>query len=256
MKSSNVAALAALSVMSSTTLAGSPDPQSAVLRFSDGRPPAHRIEEINAVLGSVGVHLSRITLPESARPLLATSANAPLSAVQQRELLTTFALSREDVLEQIRLAGRQPVLPQGGSLVTRESGVPPYPKVYDLKAMSASDRVAARDKFARLHVNATDDGVGVDEVMTLVAGGPWTWYFLLAKDVVGELQMARITPGVTGWRLSYPGLTPHGGHFQAEDGLVVAYITGPEEWQMRYRAPSVLGAAMLGKNPWIDFGAR
>ena len=70
------------------------------------------------------------------------------------------------------------------------------------------------------------------------------------------LRRSLSSPGVTGWRLSYPGLTPHGGHFHAEDGLVVAYITGPEEWQMRYRAPSVLGAAMLGKNPWIDFGAR
>jgi hypothetical protein len=257
MKSICFAAIAALCLLSSSAFAaGSLDDGGAVLNFSDGRPSARRIEDINAILRSVGVHLSRTPLPARATPLLAASAHAPLTDVQQRELLAIFALSRRDVLEQIRLAGRQPVLPRGGHLATRESGVPPYPKVYDLKAMSASDRVSARNKFARLHVNATNEGVGVDEVMTLVAGGPWTWYFLLADDVVGELQMARVAPGGPGWRLSYPGLTPHGGYFHANDGLVVAYITGPEEWQMRYRAPSLPGAAMLGKNPWIDFSAK
>jgi hypothetical protein len=105
-------------------------------------------------------------------------------------------------------------------------------------------------------VNATDDGVGVDEVMTLVAGGPWTWYFLVDDQVVGELRMPRVEWGGKGWRLSYPGLTPHGGHFHAADGLVVAYITGPAEWQMRYQAPGLAGADMLGKNPWIEFSAR
>jgi hypothetical protein len=98
--------------------------------------------------------------------------------------------------------------------------------------------------------------VGVDEVMTLVAGGPWTWYFLIKDNVVVELQMSRVDPAGRGWRLSYPGLTPHGGHFHAEDGLCVAYITGPEVWTMRYEAPGVADAQMLGKNPWIDFNAR
>lgn len=257
MRSIRFAALAALCLLSPAAFAaGNLENGGAVLSFSDGRPSARRIEEINAVLRSVGVHLSRIPLPARAKPLLVASVTAPLTDVQQRELLAIFALSRQDVLEQIRIAGRKPVLPRGGRLATRESGVPPYPKVYDLKAMSASDRVWARDKFARLHVNATNDGVGVDEVMTLVAGGPWTWYFLLADGVVGELQMARVAPEGLGWRLSYPGLTPHGGHFHATDGLVVAYITGPEEWQMRYRAPGLPGSAMLGTNPWVDFSAK
>lgn len=256
MKKSAFAALAALSVSASPLLAVGAETEGAVLHFSDGRPAVRGVAEVNAVLGTAGVHLSRIPLPARARSLLESSAHAPLTDEQQRELLAMFALSRDEVLEQVRLAGRQPVLPQGGSLTTRESGVPPYPKVYDLKSMSDSDRLAARDKFARLHVNATDDGIGVDEVMSLVAGGPWTWFFLLDGNVVARLQMARVAPGDAGWRLSYPGLTPHGGHFHATDGLVIAYITGPKEWQMRYRAPQVPGAAMLGQNPWIDFAAR
>jgi hypothetical protein len=158
MKKSIFAALTVLSVLPSSLFAGTPDPEGAVLNFSDGRPSLRGLAEINAVLGTVGVHLSRMALPDRARPLLEASARAPLTDAQQRELLEMFALSKEDVLEQIRLAGRQPVLPSGGSMATRESGVPPYPKVYDLKSMSDSDRVAARDKFARLHVNATEAG--------------------------------------------------------------------------------------------------
>ena len=141
-------------------------------------------------------------------------------------------------------------------MTSGEATVPPYPKVYDLRAMRPQDRIDAREKFARLHVNSADDGTGVDEVMSLVAGGPWTWYFLLADNSVAELRMSRVGSTGPGWRLSYPGLTPHGGHFHAEDGLVVAYITGPSTWTMRYEAPGTAGASMLGKNPWIDFDLR
>jgi hypothetical protein len=170
--------------------------------------------------------------------------------------MEVFSLSRQDVLEQARAAGREPVIPGGGSMSSGEAGVPPYPKVYDLKSMGPQDRLNARNKFARLHVNSTDDGVGVDEVITLVAGGPWTWYFLLKDNVVVELQMSRVESGGRGWRLSYPGLTPHGRHFHAEDGLCIAYITGPTVWTMRYEAHGLAGAEMLGKNPWIDFNAQ
>lgn len=228
----------------------------ALLRFSDGRDSLSELDAINEVLGTIGVHLSRIELPEAARSLLEASAQGPLSDAEKAKALEIFGLSREDVLEQVRLAGRAPVLPEGGSMRSGESGVPPYPKVYDLKSMTQLDRRYARDKFGRLHVNSSDEGVGVDEVMSLVAGGPWTWYFLLQDEVVVELRMSRVDSNDRGWRLSYPGLTPHGGNFHAESGLCVAYITGPEVWTMRYEAPGLPGEKMLGTNPWIDFNDR
>lgn len=230
--------------------------EGARLRFSDGRDSLSDLTAINEVLRSVGVHLGRIDLPEGARSLLESSARAPLSDAEKATILEVFALSRQDVLDQVRLAGRVPVLPEGGSLQSGETGVPPYPKVYDLRSMSQQDRLFARDKFGRLHVNSSNEGVGVDEVMSLVAGGPWTWYFLLEDGVVAELHMSRVDATDRGWRLSYPGLTPHGGHFHAESGLCVAYITGPEVWTMRYEAPGLLGEELLGTNPWLDFDAR
>lgn len=226
------------------------------LRFSDGRASLGDLAAINEVLGTVGVHLSQIDLPQAAHPILAASDEAPLTDAQKAKLLEIFKLSRQEVLEQVRIAGRAPVLPDGGSMSSGESGVPPYPKVYDLSSMKQEDRIYARDKFARLHVNSTDEGVGVDEVMTLVAGGPWTWYFLLKDNVVVELQMSRVESKGKGWRLSYPGLTPHGGHFHAHSGVCIAYITGPERWTMRYAVPELPGEKMLGTNPWIDFNER
>lgn len=228
----------------------------ASLEFSDGRPSLSGLDAINAVLGTIGVRLRRVDLPVAARPILEASARAPLTQAQKAELLALFSLSRQDMLDETRAAGRAPSVPGGGSMITGEIGVPPYPKVYDLKAMGPQDRLGARNKFARLHVNATDDGVGVDEVMTLVAGGPWTWYFLLKDNVVVKLKMSRVDPAGQGWRLSYPGLVPHGGHFHAEDGLCIAYITGPASWTMRYTAPALPGAVMLGGNPWIDFNSN
>lgn len=228
-----------------------------LLRFSDGRDSLKDLAAINDVLKQVGVRLNRVDLPTTIQPLLKASAKAPLSDADRAEILKAFSLSRQDVLEHARAAGREPVIPGGGSMSSGEVGVPPYPKVYDLKSMGPEDRINARNKFARLHVNSNDDGVGVDEVMTLVAGGPWTWYFLLSNNVVVELHMSRVEPAeAKGWQLSYPGLTPHGGYFHAEDGLCIAYITGPKVWSMRYEAQNVAGAEMLGSNPWIDFSSK
>jgi hypothetical protein len=55
------------------------------------------------------------------------------------------------------------------------------------------------------------------------------------------------------WRISYPGLVPHGGYFDAAAGLVVAFAHGPEHFVMRYEDKGVKGWETLGDNPWIDF---
>ncbi|MDJ0947729.1 MAG: hypothetical protein QNJ94_02315 [Alphaproteobacteria bacterium] len=249
-------AILALTLFASTSYAQSQNEGGALLKFSDGRADLTDLSKINEVLMTVGVRLSRIDVPEEAVPLLEASVKAPLSDEQKERVLEMFSLSRQDVLEQVRVAGREPVIVGGGSMTSGEVDVPPYPKVYDLSSMTAQDRLYARNKFGRLHVNSTDDMVGVDEVMTLPAGGPWTWYFQVEDNVAVELQMARVEPGEQAWRLSYPGLTPHGAYFHSEVGLCIAYITGPETWTMRYQAPIASGADMLGENPFIDFDAK
>ena len=234
-----------LSLFSCTLSASATEKEGVLLKFSDGRASLSDLAAINDFLKTIGVQLNRIELPIAARPLLEASAKASLSDAERTRYpggVLGIASGRGRAGP---VAEREPVLPRGGSMSSGEVGAQPYPKVYDLKSMGPQDRLNARNKFGRLHVNSTDDGVGVNEVMTLVAGGPWTWYFLLKDNVVVELQMSRVEPAGRGWRLSFPGLTPHGGHFHAEDGLWHRlHITGPEVWTMRYEASGLAGAQM------------
>ena len=230
--------------------------ESARLVFSDGRPDAIGLSAINEILKAVGVRLNQVEVPKASIPLLQKSLKTKLTDDDKAQVLKAFELSRKQMVSLTKSSGRNPVLPDGGSMSSGEIGVAPYPKVYDLSAMSPQDRLGARNKFAKLHVNFADGQVGVDEVMTLPSGGPWTWYFQIKDQVAVKLEMGKVEPGARAWRLIYPGLTPHGAHFHADNGLCIAYITGPQTWKMHYEAPGLAQADLLGKNPWVNFDSK
>ena len=223
------------------------------LSYSDGSPPTYGVRGINEVLRSIGVRVSTLSLPDEASHLLKASETRALTSSEANELISIFSLDRGDLLDEIKMAGRKPAVENGGHLSTSEVGVSPYPKVYDMNALSPEVEIYLQEKFGKLHVNSTDEGIGIDEVMTIVSGGPYTWFFVLPDNVVGKLTFGHVGESGHAWRISYPGLIPHGGYFDAEYGLVVAYAHGPKNFVMRYEEPSVPGAESLGKNPWIDF---
>ena len=223
------------------------------LAYSDGRPASRGLEEVNAVLRSVGVRVSTVALPSAAKPILKASQRRAITKSEADALLSHFSLHRGQLLEEIRKAGREPEAHRGGFLSTYETGMTPYPKVYDMKAMSSELKAFLQAKFGKLHVNSADNGIGIDEVMTIVSGGPWTWFFSLPDNTVGKLTLGHVGLDGDAWRISYPGLGPHGGYLDADYGLVVAYAHGPETFVMRYEEPSVQGAELLNTNPWIDF---
>lgn len=226
------------------------------LSYSNGAEDSIGLKDINKVLKSVGVRITTVQLPEAAFPLLRVSEKRALNPEEAKQLISNFSLHRGELLDQIEKAGRKPEMHRGGYLSTSEVGVAPYPKVYDMKALSPKVIAYLQEKFGKLHVNSADDGTGIDEVMTIVSGGPWTWFFLLPNNVVGKLTLGHVGKAGHGWRLSYPGLGAHGGFLDAEYGLVVAYAHGPKNFVMRYNEPSVMGAKMLGTNPWIDFSGK
>lgn len=226
------------------------------LSFSDGRNDAIGLVDINAVLSSVGVRVSTVELPEKAKPILETSKTRALDKKEASDLIAAFHLDRKGLLNQIEKADRKPVAENGGSLITGEDDMAPYPKVYDMKALSPEVTIFLQDKFGKLHVNSTDNGMGIDEVMTIVSGGPWTWFFVLPNNVVGKLTLGHVKIDGLGWRISYPGLGPHGGFLDSEYGLVVAFAHGPEKFVMRYEDPNVTLDKWMGENPWIDFSGE
>jgi len=222
------------------------------LSYSDGRAVTIGLKSVNAALGQVGVRVSEIALPKVAASILKTSQTRAINPEETKELLSIFSLHRGELLDQITQAGRQSEAHRGGFLSTSEVGVAPYPKVYDMKALTPEVVVYLQEKFGKLHVNSADNGMGIDEVMSIVSGGPWTWFFLLPGDVIGKLTLGYVGLDGPGWRISYPGLVPHGGYLDPEYGLVVAYAHGPKNFVMRYEDPSVEGAELLGTNSWID----
>lgn len=223
------------------------------LYYSDDSAPSYGIEAVNRSLMNVGVRVNQVSIPTEARPILHASALRAVTETEADQLIEHFHLGRRELLEQIGQAGREPEMHRGGYLQTSEQGVSPYPKVYDMMALDQETTVFLQHKFGKLHVNSSEAGVGIDEVMTIVSGGPYTWFFVFENNVVGKLRFGEVTENDQAWRISYPGLVPHGGYFDAPNGLVVAYAHGPKNFVMRYEDQSVEGYQTLGKNPWIDF---
>lgn len=223
------------------------------LYYSDGSRPDFGMASVNKRLQTIGVRVTQVPIPEAAKPILSSSLRRALSQEESDRLIQHFRLGRRDLLGEIRAAGRKPTVHQGGHLQTSETGVAPYPKVYDMQALDPSTVAYLQRKFGRLHVNSSEAGVGIDEVMTIVSGGPYTWFFGFENGVVGKLHLGRIQKNGKAWRISYPGLVPHGGYFDAPDGLVVAYAHGPRHFVMRYADLTIAEHEILGDNPWIDF---
>lgn len=238
------------------SMAATQQPAQIALFYSDGAKPDYGVDAVNQRLQNIGVQVSRVAIPEGAKPILRTSAHRALSGEESEQLIQHFQLGRRELLDAIRSAGRKPEMHRGGYLQTSERGVPAYPKVYDMQALDHETTMFLQHKFGRLHVNSSDAGVGIDEVMTIVAGGPYTWFFVLDDNVVGRLHLGKVHENGQAWRISYPGLVPHGGYFDADHGLVVAYAHGPRQFVMRYDDASVEGHELLGENPWIDFSGK
>lgn len=241
-------------LLSSTVWASPPDSEGHLaLHFSDGQATASGIEAVNSRLREIGVRVTQVAIPEEARPILQASRKRAVTSDEAQALLKHFHLGRRELLEEIKSAGRKPEMHRGGWLRTSEQGVPPYPKVYDMMSLDPETTSYLQVKFGKLHVNSSEAGVGIDEVMTIVSGGPFTWFFVLGNGAVGKLRLGTVADGGKAWRISYPGLVPHGGYFDARDGLVIAHAHGPEQFVMRYEDTSVEHAETLNNNPWIDF---
>ena len=252
-----LAAAIAVSAVAADTKAHADDTQARVVRisFSDGPPDAVGLEAVNAHLLKIGVRVSEVPVPAAARPLIEPSRHRALTDDEQSQLLDVFALDRTALLDEIADAGRAPAVDGGGELSISEANVPPYPKVYDMKALDAPTVAFLMDKFGRLHVNSADSGEGIDEVMTIVSGGPYTWFFGLEDHTIAKVRFDEVRDGDPAWRISYPGLSLHGGYFDAAHGLVVAHAHGPRTFVMRYEDETVSAPHLLGDNPWIDFTA-
>lgn len=221
------------------------------VQFSDGRPAMIGVEAVNKALNPIGVNVVTVDIPEAARPLLAASHRRALTKAEHGALIAAFNLSQGSCWS--RPGSQAASLRYKGGVATEETDVGPYPKVYDLMALDEHTRSAVLGKYGRMHVNSAEDGTDIDEVMTVVSGGPFRWGFTLQDGSIARFQIDKVGLEDKAVRISYHGLGMHAGLMDAKQGLLVAFAHGPKEFTMRYQA-DVPHAKLLGTNPWADVG--
>jgi len=188
------------------------------------------LEEINSALSEIGAAVRPIDLKAAPNDLMKIVGQESLTVDENQEVLEYFLLSRERLLEVIDEAGRDPNVSGGGLLKTYVSNHDYwYPQLWVAQAGEDYSR------FDRLHVNAADDGTGVDEVLQMVAGAGVT--IVLQLENKSELTLDLACPdSESGWMITYNGGRPHiGSVSSAMPGTkLVTQVIGPESWQMRY----------------------
>jgi hypothetical protein len=90
-------------------------------------------------------------------------------------------------------------------------------------------------RFDRFHVNATEDGTGVDEVLQVLSGSGVVIY--LRHSVGTTLTLRLDCPSErSGWLVTYDGGKPHIGSLNsAVSGTkVMVQAIGPAQWVIQY----------------------
>lgn len=201
------------------------------LEFSDDRLSLTTVVAINAALSEIGTGVWPLDLrgaPDDIRQLL---MQPTLTDAEAERLRTHFLLPRRRLLEIMAAAGREPNVPGGGALTTWVSNHDySYPQLWVVK------NDVDYTRFDRFHINVSEDGIGVDEVLQVLAGG-------------GVVIRARRHSGVTltlrldcpradfGWLVTYDGGKPHMGSLSgAKLGTkVMVQAIGPSRWALLYR---------------------
>ena len=200
------------------------------LECANGQSVLSKLLEINAALAPVGSRVWPLDLTSAAAEVRELLAEPALSVAESERVKAQFLLSRERLLRIIASAGRQPNVPGGGAMSTRnETHEYSYPQLYIVQPDSDYGR------FDRFHVNVTDDGCGVDEVLQLLSGVGVVIRYRLPTG--NELALHLDCPGTDfGWLVTYDGGKPHIGSVSAAmpGTKLLVQVIGPERWRMRY----------------------
>lgn len=206
------------------------------LEFSDGQPALigiETIDAINAALSIAGAGVWPLDLFAAPFAIRALVAQSDVSGTEIKTLLDHFLLSRERLMETLAMAGRKPNVAGGGDLETRvENQDYGYPQLWTVRADTDYTR------FDRFHVNVSDDGVGVDEVLQMLSG---TGVFVHLQSPDGGVLTLRLDcPGAAqGWLITYDGGRPHIGSLSAATPgtKLVVQAFGPPIWSLSYDLP-------------------
>jgi hypothetical protein len=152
-----------------------------------------------------------------------------LTAEESEYLKKHFLLSREQLLEIIRKAGRTPHVEGGGELQTYV-----LPNEHSFPQLFVVQEGVDYSRYDRFHINIADNGTPVDEFAQFLFGSGYVVYQRLPDGKILTLHLA-CSEGI-GWILTYSGGLPHiGSVSKATVGTkILVQVIGPEKWTMRY----------------------
>lgn len=135
------------------------------IEIADEVPVSLSVADSNEVLRAWGIRIWPMDLspvPDEIRTLL---QQTDLTENDEERIKTHFLLSRERLVEMISAARKQPHVPGGGELHTYDATHGYYyPQLWVVQ------RDLDYSRFDRFHVNVSDEGTAVDEVLQMLSG--------------------------------------------------------------------------------------
>ena len=188
------------------------------------------LEAINEALLPNGARVWRRDLTTEPENIRALVGQTTLDEEEQARVLDHFLLSRQRILEIVEEAGRTPETPDGGEMSTLDAthGIT-YPQLYLVEPGIDYSR------FDRLHINTSDTGLGVDEVMQVLSGSGVRLIQILPEHGPVTLHIDCPSQDVA-WTVTYSGAFPHVGSISgcSTGSKIHMQVIGTPEWQMRY----------------------
>lgn len=188
------------------------------------------LSEIQDELMRIGIGVWPLPLAEVPADVRQLLRQSNLTDEETALVRNRFLLSRERLLEVIAASGRTPNVPGGGVLETVVAN-----QGYSYPQLWVVEEGVDYTRFDRFHVNVSDNGVGVDEVLQMVSG---QGVVVRARRPDGTIYTLRLDCASEDacWIFSYnAGLTHIGSLSSATPGTkLVVQAIGPAEWSLRY----------------------
>ena len=188
------------------------------------------LPDIQAELNQIGVGVWPLRLddvPDDIRRLL---GQANLTDAETARLRDFFLLSRARLLEIVVASGRRPNVEGGGALETSVLNQgDSYPWL--LVVQGGVDYT----RFDRFHVNISEDGIGVDQVLQMISGQGGVVRVRQTDGTIYNLRLDCPSDSAC-WMFSYDGGQSHIGSLSsASPGTkLVVQAFGPAQWAIQY----------------------
>ena len=188
------------------------------------------VEEVQAQLRQIGIGVWPLELSEVPADIRGLLAQDNLTDEETARARDYFLLSRERLLELVEESGRTPNVPGGGAMETNVAN-----QAYGYPQLWVVQGDVDYTRFDVLHVNTSDDGVGVEEVLQMVSGGGVVVRNRRPDGRIYNLRLDCLSADDC-WMFSYDAGEDHVGSLSsATPGTkLVVQAFGPAEWSLRY----------------------